>query len=305
MAIVPLAIGLPESVFLLVMCVFTIFGNVTVIVTIFRHPLLHNSFNVFIANFAFVGLYHNVLVIPITLAALIAQPWSISKILCVCLNGHMIFTTAILLWSFAAMAVNRYYRVVKPSTFPHIFTTRRSVMAAAAMWIALAVLSIVFLSALLPITEFKLDSSHCFGLKKPVVGALLALFLFVTPPSFITLFFYLKTSWFIKKQRSSILPLSRSGEIRLYAEERKTLRVLLVLLVTSLCCWFFSLTFWLLVELMTHPPGYFPDLETFSSNLLGVVFPIVYIFVSKYYRNELLKIVSCRCCCKITEETGH
>ena len=295
METVGLFLGVFVSIMFIFVSIISFLGNGTVLFTIYKHPCLQNSFNIFVISLAIVGIFNALLSMPFAVAMILSTSQILNKPLCL---AHTILPSLIptvSLASLALMTINRYYRVVKPTVFAKVFSSRRTVMLAASSWLFSLVLLSVNIAALSPFSEYKLDDVICYRLSMPLLGVLLYIILFMVCPTAVIAIFYFMTHRFIYRPRASILPALQAPTVqRMYVEDTKTLRALLILLLCSYCCLFPATILWLVEGTMTEPPSFVSVLVLLFQYLTTVVVPAVYVFVSRYYRKELWKIISCK-----------
>ena len=280
------------SAFCVIINTFALLCNGMVLYTIHKYPRLQNFFNVFVASMAIVDICNTTFKTPLTVVTLLSE-WR-SLVSCIINNILACLITMVLLTSLALMTINRYYRVVKPAKFPQIFTVKRSLLFALASWLISFVLFALSFAATRSIIERKLKEVQCFHVNNPVLGVFTYLLIFVAPPSTVVVVFYIKTLRFISKSKAAISPVSCMATARLYAEEAKTLKVLLILLISWCCSTAPATTLFLLKAIMSDAPHYFFHLELIFGNMVSLVIPAVYIFVSRYYRKELFKVIICK-----------
>ena len=286
-----------ESLLYVLIGFLALFGNCVVLYTICKHPRLQNSFNVFVASLAIVDICNAALSVPITVTKLLTNWHPGNKFLCLLPAGFFCFVTILSLMYLSLMTTNRYYRVAKPAKFQEIFTIKRSLVLSILSATISAIISATIMGALTPITQYAYNHLECFRLEEPLVGLFVYLFAFVGPPSVFVVFFYFKTRRLIHKPRASaVYPATTSGvpNFHLYVEEATTLKVLLILFVSSYCCLISANVFWLLDGMISNAPHYVLVLEFVFRYLSNVNIPIVYVFGSKFYRKELYKLLFCK-----------
>ena len=282
------------SAVLVVIGAFSLFSNGMVLFTIYRYPCLKHSFNVFVANLALVDIFNSAFGTPLAVKVLLSQPRLTSKALCFANSSSFCLITTMMFSSLALMTVNRYYRVARPAKFRQIFTVKRSLVIAISSWFVNIILSSTALVSVTPISAYRLDKIDCFHLQKPLVGLLIYLLIFVVPPSSVVVVFYFKTHRFIYKPKAAIFSALRSMPVQRYSEEAKTLRVLLVLLLSSYCYLAPVSAVWTVEEMIPDPPHFLSIMGLLFEHLMSVIIPGVYIFASRFYRKEIYRLVTCK-----------
>ena len=214
------------SIAFLVIGIFALLGNGMVLFTIYKHPSLQNSFNVFVTSLALANILNAGFCLPLTTIGIVSTSLINSRIICFIRTDAAIVTAAVSMASLALMTVNRYYLVVKPSRFPQIFGMKKTFAIAEFSWFISIVFATATLAFMIPRYKYNITilSVHCLQLKSdPVAAVFLYLFVFVIPPGVIVVIFYFKSYQFIYKPRGSVLPESRTPNLQLYVKEAKTL----------------------------------------------------------------------------------
>ena len=99
-------------------------GNLLVCWTIFKHPRLRSTSNIFIACLALSDVFIAVLGFPFTLAVLLTGRWPFNKAAC---NFQGFTFTVFGTFSLVTMtltAIARYFKVTRPSLHPKIYSKR-------------------------------------------------------------------------------------------------------------------------------------------------------------------------------------
>ena len=138
----PKSSAIIEAFILVIICVVSIFGNITLFVIFTRRKILRTIANGFLLNLAFADLLVSVLNMPITVVTIVKQRWIFGEFACVLLGFTTMLSFVSSVMSLAMIAINRYYYVVQWKTYPSIFTPRRSVLFAGIVWLLSLLLSI-------------------------------------------------------------------------------------------------------------------------------------------------------------------
>ena len=130
-----------EAAILVFICTVSILGNISLFFVFTRRKNLRTISNGFLLNLAFADLLVSVLNMPITVVTIIRQRWIFGDSACVLLGFTTMLSFVSSVMSLAMIAINRYYYVVQWKTYPFIFTPRRSVLFAGAVWLISLLLS--------------------------------------------------------------------------------------------------------------------------------------------------------------------
>lgn len=286
-----------ESSFIVLLCLISLLGNGVVLKTIYFNTRLQNSFNSFVLNLAVVDICCALVAMPVTAATLISYETTASKFFCTSHAAVVTLLSIVSLCSMVLMAANRFYLVAKPTQYPHTFSKTRTSKMIVFSWAVGFVFSITIYVVLIPHTQYTLSGVNCFYLKNAYVGALVYTLLVLAPFTSLTLGFYLKTHHFIHKLKSSISPCTKrhdQNQKSLYVEEEKTLKILLLILILSYSCLMTSSVVWIFQRSLKKFSHDLAVMGIYFQYLKNVIIPLIYTFVSKHYRKELIKTLSCK-----------
>ena len=138
----PKASVIIEALVLIIICVVSIIGNITLFVILTRRKILRTIANGFLLNLAFADLLVSVLNMPITVVTIVEQRWIFGDRACELLGFTTMLSFVSSVMSLAMIAINRYFYVVEWKSYPSIFTPRRSVLFAGSVWLLSLLLSI-------------------------------------------------------------------------------------------------------------------------------------------------------------------
>lgn len=128
-----------ESLTCAVLLFLSLVGNILVIIVLFKKPRLGSTTSVFIAALATTDLINSIIPGPLFLASLVTGKMSFSSTLCGISGFFMHFLTIASVSTMGLIAINRYFCVLKPNHYKTIFTSRRSVVFLASLWIFIAI----------------------------------------------------------------------------------------------------------------------------------------------------------------------
>ena len=99
-------------------------GNLLVCWTIFKHPRLRSTSNIFIACLALSDVFIAVLGFPFTLAVLLSGRWPFNKAVCNFQGFTFTVFGTFFLVTMTLTAIARYFKVIRPSLHPKIYSKR-------------------------------------------------------------------------------------------------------------------------------------------------------------------------------------
>jgi hypothetical protein len=114
-----------ETAIMLVITTSAFFGNLMVCWAIFRNKRLRTLPNIYVATLAVSDILMASFCMPLSVEVLITSNWTKSFDVCQFQGFFSFFLAFTSLQTMTAMAINRYYRVVKPAKYGTYFTLRR------------------------------------------------------------------------------------------------------------------------------------------------------------------------------------
>ena len=150
--------GSQYFVFASLLCVImllALFGNLTLIVTIYYRKKLRTRTNLFILNLACADLGVVLFCIPFSIITCFSRDWIFGNSLCQ-LNGFLnILFECSSLFTLTANSIEKYFSIVRPMA--RVITTRLAWMMMAMTWIAPLILASISLTGL---TAFKFKAGE-------------------------------------------------------------------------------------------------------------------------------------------------
>ena len=123
-----------EAIFLAIVNVMAISGNISVCYAVYRNQRLRSVSNMFIVALAVSDLLISFSCMPLSVATLVQSRWIFGTTVCQ-LQGFAIFTFAMSsLNTMGIIAMSRYFCVVKPTRYIVLFRKQRIVLYTAAVW---------------------------------------------------------------------------------------------------------------------------------------------------------------------------
>lgn len=126
-----------ETVIMVLITTAATFGNLMVCWAVFRNKRLRTIPNIYVVTLAISDILMATFCMPLSVEVLITSKWTKSFDVCQFQGFFSFFFAFTSLQIMTAMAINRYYRVVKPAKYGKYFTVRRTI-ASVAIVMALA-----------------------------------------------------------------------------------------------------------------------------------------------------------------------
>ncbi|XP_036405993.1 trace amine-associated receptor 1-like [Megalops cyprinoides] len=302
--IIPTAIRAPLYAFFGVAIVFTICGNLLVIIAIAHFKQLHTPTNYLVLSLAMADLLLGAIFMPPSMVRSLESCWYFGDLFCKFHTsaGVMLCTVSILNLSF--ISIDRYYAVCQPLHYHSKITNGVSVIMVLVSWIVSAFVGfgMVFLNLnILGVEDFYYKNVACIGrclLFQSVASSSISSVLSFYIPGFIMVGIYQKIFRVAQEQARSINSIacqnvnSEKNKKSLSNLERKATKTLAVVMGVFLSCWtpFFSCNVIHPIVNYSIPPVLFDTLAWIG--LLNSTFnPIVYAFFYSWYRKAFRMII--------------
>ena len=288
-----------QSFIFLILNIAAFVGNLLVCLAIYRNPSLRTVTNNFILSLALTDLLMAVVVMPVYTVSSLLDRWIggevFSQIICCCLllAGY----TSIL--HVALLAINRYFRVVRPQMYRNIYSKKSSAMMAVVTWVVTVVLvsSYPLLGVRYEVSESNPTISKLsFGnaVSHIYIYAIFLASLYRIVPVFVIVICYVKIFKTIHQHNTAAAPSTQEGNSPYGVEEAKITRLLTAVVVGFCLCWFPTLIFRILDIFKLVPSTvfkYIVFISVFPIFTSSVVNPIIYGFLNQSFRSEFLKII--------------
>ena len=288
-----------ESCIFLVLDLIAFVGNALVCVALYRNTSLRTITNTFILSLALTDLLMAVLIRTFQASASIADEW-IGGIVGLEIHrycGYILGSTSLL--TMMLVAINRYFRVVRPTLYSKIYSKKSSTVMAVTAWIVSIVTFVVGLhvsgihfrpypanpSILLPV--FPTSSALTFYI------SVYSLFFGVT--SFVITACCLRIYQTIRRHNIAAASLSQEGHSSYGVEEAKITKMLAVVVIGFYICWFPPVIVVILksLKLIDESSRKFRNFYySFPALFSSVINPLIYATMSRPFRMEFLKIMT-------------
>src|SRR6218665_856965 len=330
---------------MLTVIVSTIFGNLLVMVSVYRTDRLRTLTNSFVVSLACADLMVAILVMPFSASQEISGRWFMGRVICDLFNANDVqFSTSSLL-HLCCISVDRYIAITDPFHYPSRMTRRRARWMLAVVWGSSVLLSHVpiHLGWYSPL-EAEAATDLCQFKVNRVYGLISGAVSFWTPAA-VMVVAYAKIYCEAKKQEDRIYSLTYSvgrcmvavHEVKYLAvndrqqpravspssstarqerhklkSEHKAAKTLGFVMGAFIVCWlpFFS---WYLTtslcssDLCWTPPSALVPLFFWIGYLNSALNPVIYAFFNRDFRDAFQKVLGCanKAPQKRTAENAH
>ena len=301
------ALVVVESCIFVLLNIATLVGNSLVCLAFYRNPSLRTVTNCFVLSLALTDLSMAVLVMPLNTAMIVTSNGIANKLGCKFYYFCIIGLAGASLWTVMLLAINRYFRVVRPALYANIFSKKRSVAMAVCVWVVTIAIAVVLDLTMRKQPQTFTDKSvtSCYQLRKKtrsssklyfVISMQILSMIYIAVPSITIVSCYIKIYKTIRQHNTAAAPSSQGGHSSYGVEEAKITRMLTVIVVGFYLCWlpqlitFILLALDLIGESAIKYLNFYFTFPLFASNAIN---PVVYGTMSQSFRNEFLKIL-CR-----------
>ena len=270
-------------------------GNLLICLVMYNKSRFHTATNTFMLALAMCYAFIACLVMPFTVGSLMTGKWLFGQVLCDIQAFAFLSLTWVSLLTLTVMAISRFFQVTHLAFYNKWFSLNRSYAMIMAIWIA--VIATLVSAEALGTASFRFspnDSicSICFGVQREsrhTTYAVITLALYLTLPVVSLI------AWTaIRRHNACIHPSGQSvesrkdTEIRKSAEERKTNRIVLVLIIGVLVFWLPAVAIKVLSSLIRLPRQAHLA-STFFWFAVPALHPIIYGVLHRPFSKEVQK----------------
>ena len=284
-----LSLVVVESLTSAVVVLFAILGNAVLLFALCRKPRTKNSTMVMVGSLAMVDFLFTSTTAPLFVMSLAAGRLASNDLGCQ-LNSFFLYTlTRASILIMTLTAISRYYCVLKPDLYRHLFTFRRTICYNVLVWIfANSEVLVVLLSGQARIVFNPLPVSCIITFqnqKSTVAYTLYVVFFYIV--------FCLSTICFCYNRVSRFIRQHYTNTVSLTTQEINLTRALFVLIFSFVILW---VPFYIFVILyrMILPESRFPRemgfAATFLNHLSSAINPWIYGVMSPLVRKKMKKV---------------
>ena len=290
-----------ESGFLTLILSFSLVANsITLLVMLLnrRRETIQTIPNMLVASLAVTDLCLGVLVSALSgPVALVTSRWPFNDWICQFYGYISITLAAASIHTLVLMAVNRFFRIVKPSKYRRFFTKKKTIIMILMSWLhSMCAPLPYFLSGKKMV--FHPSKFFCYlRIDSGAFGAAFLVAVYVGIPSCIIFYCYLRIFKTIRSHNNN-LHLPDNGINSVNVEEIKVARTLFMIVVSFNLCWAPVLLIDIVDTILgryTFPREAYVA-YTFLANISSALNPLIYGVLNKNFRNDYIKVLSCRCC---------
>ena len=227
-----------EAVFLAIINIVAISGNISVCYAVYRNQRLRSLANMFVIALAVSDLLISVCCMPLSIATLVQGRWIFGPTVCR-LQGFAILTFSLSsLHTMGVIAVSRYFSVVKPTRYIVLFRRQRILMYTAAVWCMALIGSVPPLIIKSGGYTFQPGKAMCmYPFQTNIVYTVFIECVFVATPFTLITFCYAKVFYTVSRSNRVFMQENNPEQLRANVEEAKVTKTLALVMVSFSLCW--------------------------------------------------------------------
>ena len=290
-----------ESCIFVLLNIMAFTGNLLVCIAFYKNPSLRSITNYFVLSLALTDLAMAVFVIPLATASSIANKWVAGDLGC---KLRYFFTNSLggtSLLTVMLLALNRYFRVVRPSLYPKLFSSNGSVTMALSAWIVTIIAVIIlFFATGVQFETLSVQPAFCLRTFTDSAGKIsfgVVHDAYIAIPSLVIVFCYVRIYQSVRKHNAVALSSPRKGKCAYGIQEKKMTRMLTVVVAGFYLCW---LPLFVTQILMTFTKiikerdiKFYNFYFNFPGYCSSVINPVVYATMNPPFRSEFRNIFRC------------
>ncbi|XP_001632076.2 melatonin receptor type 1B-B [Nematostella vectensis] len=270
-----------------VICIMGSLGNFVTLLIIYKNPRLRTPTNLLIASLAFSDFsLATFLGIPLYIATVASFRFPFPASVCQFEGFAIIVMIVASIQTVAWTAVNRFYRVVRPTNYSRIFTIQRTSAIVVFVW-TLSLLTPIPYLCTGELFVFNPGKGICFV--KPDLDPMSTTIVFIVTgfPITVTLYCYFRVFLKVRQHNSQV------SQSAVSADEIRVTKLLFVIVFVFMSCW----TPIVAVEVIDyyHARWVLPRWVYIAYSFLGLISsavnPLIYVTLNKQFRGEYLTVL--------------
>ena len=227
-----------EAIFLAIVDIMAISGNISVCYAVYRNQRLRSLANMFIVALAVSDLLISVSCMPLSVATVVQSRWVFGTTVCQ-LQGFAIFTFGMSsLNTMGIIAISRYFCVVKPTRYIVLFRKQRILMYTAAVWCMALIGSVPPLIFQTGGYTFQPGKAMCmYPFQSNIAYTVFIECVFVAAPFTLITFCYAKVFYTVSRSNRVFTQENNPEHLRANVEEAKVTKTLALVMTSFALCW--------------------------------------------------------------------
>lgn len=274
-----------ETVVFTLVMVLSLLGNFMVCYAVRRSPNLRRPSNYYIVSLALIDIFQALFIMPLSVGLLATGKWPFGSHLCHFVAVTKISLSKVSTFTMGLMALNRYYKIVKPVKYPSLFTKKFILASASVAWVLPFILFLFGVFAADYGVKPTLNFATCVIELNPLALPVYMLLLYL--PYIVIGFCYWKIYRVVKMHSASVSWKSANVE---HVNISKTL---FITVVGFAILWVPAHTMFI-VSILISIPRQLKLLVTLLVFTSSCVNPFIYGFMNRAFKDEFKKILALR-----------
>ena len=234
----PEALVWTETVVLAVINVVALFGNVLTCYAVYRNQSLRTLSNMFVVALGVSDILMSTCCMPFSVATLFHGQWLFGESFCRFQGFGALTFGLVSLQTMGIIAVNRYFRVVKPEKYIVLFKKQRTLMYIAVVWCGALVGSVPPFFFKNAGFEFQPGKAMClYSFERNIPYTVFIECVYIATPLTIITICYANVFYTVSKSNQVFSHENNLQQLRANVEEAKVTKTLLIIMVGFTCCW--------------------------------------------------------------------
>ena len=287
-----------ESSIFIIFDLAALLGNSLVCFAFYRNRSLRTVTNYFVLSLAITDVATATFVMPLKAVSTIASAWIFGELGCKVDYFFVNVLSGVSLLTVMLLAINRYFKVVRPIFYPTFYSKNRAMVMAIFAWIVtVVVVTLQSFTTRLRFQTFTIIPTICKQLFQNTavsVSSTVVQNTFIAVPSLVVVFCYVQIHRTVHYYNRATAPLPQELSVSYGVEERRVTKILTATVAGFYVCWlpvlignilhFFKLSWGSAIIYI----NFYYTFPVFASS---VVNPIIYAIMSQAYRKEFLNIL--------------
>ena len=285
------ALVVVQSFICLILNIAALVGNLLVCVALYRNPLLRTVTNNFVLSLALTDLLMAVIVMPVLTVSSFANRWIVGEAGSQVILYFFHVAPGVSQLGVMLLAINRYFRVVRPTLYRRIYSKRSSALMAVTTWIVT-----ILGSASIPLLGIRYEHKESYPLsfflyspnKTITILYGTGLSVYTVFPFFVICSCYIRIYQTTRQHNTAASPSSLEGNSPYGVNEARITRLLTVVVVGFYLCWippYVVRVLEMLNMLPTTAARYLSFLHLFPIFTSSVINPITYGVMNQSFRS--------------------
>ena len=286
-----------ESGLYVLIVLFLFVGNCLTLLFMMLNRRMRTIPNMFVASLAVSDLLIGVFIVaPLSIPTLVTSHWPFNNTTCQ-FQGYVVgMLAAASIHTLVLMAVNRYYRIVKPTKYRRYFTKKKTLIIILVSWFYSICAPLIYVFSGTRIV-FLPSKFFCFFLIEKGAFVAYGVPLYIGIPACVIVYCYFRIFTTVRNHNSNF-HLSGNPISSVYVEEVKVARTLLIIVVFFDLCWIpiLAIDFVDTISQRYIFPSEVYVAYTFLATISSALNPLIYGVMNKSFRRNYLKVLRCRHC---------